>query len=154
MRLIIKNANVVAVPVFPRIFEFAYDDLKKSTIGTGGGPAGSNNTSALCHELMSLIPKTPCKVSISAVAYTIDGHRYQPIVRLVCNGSIIVGGYNKTGPESCDNVLIPEGATGVGFSVEYAEGNGSSAPSISTAGEDALQDNYQTGDITLTISKP
>lgn len=153
MRLKIKNANVVAVPVFPRTFRFAYDDLRKGTIGPEGGIV-SSNSSALGRELMSLIPKTPCKVSISAVAYTIDGHRYQPIVRLACNGSFIVGRYNKTGPESCDNVLIPEGATNVGFSVEYAEGNGSSAPYISTAGDNALRDNYQTGDITLTISKP
>jgi hypothetical protein len=153
MRLKIKNANVVAVPIYPRTFRFAYDDLQKGTVDTNGNPTGTGY-SALGHELNSLIPKTPCRVSISAVAYTIDGHRYQPIVRLACNKSFIVGGYNKTGPESCDNVLIPEGATKVGFSVEYAEGNGSSAPYITTEGEDALQDNYQTGDITLTISKP
>lgn len=154
MRLKIKNANVVAVPTFPRTFRFAYDDLEKGTVSTNGDPAGSGS-SALGLNLMSLIPKTPCRVSISAEAYTIDGHRYQPIVRLAYNGAFQVGGYNKKGPESCDNVLIPEGAIKVGFSIEYAEGSGSSSvPSITTAGENALQDNYQTGDITLTISRP
>lgn len=153
MRLKIKNANVVAVSVFPPTFSFAYNDLLHGTIQKNG-TITEGSESALGLNLMSLIPKTPCRISISAVAYIIDGHRYQPIIRLACNGGFEVGAFNKTGPESCNNVLIPEGATKVGFSVEYAEGNGQSAPYISTAGENALQDNYQTGDITLTISKP
>ena len=97
MRLKIKNANVVAVPAFPRTFEFAYDDLEKGTVGTNGNPSGSGY-SALGLNLMSSIPKTPCRISISAKAYTIDGHRYQPIVRLA--GDPIIKYYTS---DKCDS---------------------------------------------------
>jgi hypothetical protein len=156
MRLKIKNAQVIAKPLFPKTYAFALSDLKKGTVQTNGGM--SSNNSGLYRTLNDLITQTPCRISIETnlEGYTIDERTYEPLLRVSCNGAFIVGGFNHTLPRSCDNVLIPEGANQLGFSVEWCEGTGKSAPTISsgTGNENVLDEIYQTGDITLTISKP
>lgn len=156
MRLRIKNAQVIAKPRFPKTYAFALSDLTKGTCQKTGYIQAGN--SALGRTLNDLITQTPCRISISTNldGYTIDGTIYEPLLRVACNGGFIVGDFDHSLPRNCSNVLIPEGATKIGFSVEWCEGTGKSATTISsgTGNNNVLDKNYQTGDITLTISKP
>jgi len=156
MKLRIKNAQVIAKPLFPKTYAFALSDLTKGTCQKGGNISASN--SALGKTITKLITKTPCRISINTNldGYTIDGTTYEPLLRVACNGGFIVGDFDHSLPRNCSNVLIPEGATRIGFSVEWCEGTGKNATVISsgTGNENVLDENYQTGDITLTISKP
>lgn len=154
MKLKIKNAQVVAVPAFPKQIQFAFDELTPATVRNNGSFYGDVANSALGkRKIEGIIIKKPCRVTLTAKTFTIEDVEYFPKFRLSCNGEYVVGGTGGKDKPQCNNIPIPDGATGIAFDVEWRDSENITI-ATGTGNTNILAENYQTGDITLTISKP
>jgi hypothetical protein len=150
MNMTITGGKLKFIPRFPKTYSFAFEDLVKGTVQISGKTQGSD--SALSKNITSILTHTPCRITITAPEYTYNDVTYAPYFRVACNGAFIVGGFNNKDTPQCNNILIPEGATGVGFHVTWqAEGHINISSSSGTNNPDILNELYETGDITLLV---
>lgn len=151
MKMTISGGKLKIITRFPKTYSFAFEDLEKGTIQKNGHI--SQSSSALAKNITSILMHTPCRITITAPEYTYNDVTYAPYFRVSCNGDLIVGGFNNSDKPQCNNILIPEGATGVGFHVNWQipEGRINIASESGTNNPDILNELYDTGDITLLV---
>lgn len=151
MKIIVKNGKVKIIPLFPKSISLAADEITKATAGPSGGPNSSK--SAFFKRLDSLLaPYLPCKVSILATDYEYNNVVYKPSYRLTANNAFLVGKYGSDVGQ-CNNILVPEGAQNVSFSVEWKDDNKVSI-STGTENDDILDLLYNDGDIIIELEAP
>ena len=150
MNITITGGKLKFIPRFPKTYSFAFEDLKKGAVQKNGNINDSD--SALAKKITSILTHTPCRITITAPEYTYNNVTYAPYFRVACDGNFIVGGFNNSDKPQCNNILIPEGATSVGFHVTWqAEGHINITSESGTNNPNILNELYETGDITLLV---